>query len=90
MIPLRNWVTPLMMVAFLLTAVTGILMFFGLDIGGEGDSPQSPGTWSWGGAWGHSWFVDPVLPQVVVALTNTAAEGMLGKFTLDVRDAVYA
>ena len=31
MIPLRDWVTPLMIGAFLLTAVTGILMFFELD-----------------------------------------------------------
>jgi len=52
-------------------------------------TPQSPGTWSWGGAWGHSWFVDPERRLVVVALTNTAVEGMSGKFTTDVRDAVY-
>jgi uncharacterized protein involved in cysteine biosynthesis len=31
MIPFDNWVTPLMMGAFLLTAVTGILMFFEVD-----------------------------------------------------------
>jgi CubicO group peptidase (beta-lactamase class C family) len=52
-------------------------------------TPQSPGTWSWGGVWGHSWFVDPERRLVVVAFTNTAVEGMSGKFTTDIRDAVY-
>jgi CubicO group peptidase (beta-lactamase class C family) len=52
-------------------------------------TPQSLGTWAWGGAWGHSWFVDPMSRLVVVALTNTAVEGMSGKFPTDVRDAVY-
>jgi CubicO group peptidase (beta-lactamase class C family) len=23
-------------------------------------TPQSPGTFGWGGVWGHTWFVDPV------------------------------
>lgn len=52
-------------------------------------TPQSPGTWNWGGVYGHSWFVDPVKRITVVALTNTALEGMWGKFTTDLRDAVY-
>jgi CubicO group peptidase (beta-lactamase class C family) len=52
-------------------------------------SPQSAGTFQWGGAYGHSWFVDPTRRVTVVALTNTAFEGMSGKFTLEVRDAVY-
>jgi CubicO group peptidase (beta-lactamase class C family) len=52
-------------------------------------TPQSPGTWQWGGVYGHSWFVDPARKLTVVALTNTALEGMWGKFTTDVRDAVY-
>jgi CubicO group peptidase (beta-lactamase class C family) len=52
-------------------------------------TPQLQGTWSWGGAWGHSWFVDPERRLVVVALTNTAVEGMSGKFPVDIRDAVY-
>ena len=54
------------------------------------NTPQAQGTWTWGGVWGHSWFVDPSRKLVVVALTNTAIEGMLGKFSTDVRDAVYA
>lgn len=53
-------------------------------------SPQSSGTWSWGGVWGHSWFVDSKQRLVVVALTNTAIEGMMGRFPGLVRDAVYA
>jgi len=53
-------------------------------------TPQSPGTWLWGGVYGHSWFVDPKRGITVVAFTNTALEGMWGRFTTDVRDAVYA
>ena len=53
-------------------------------------SPQSAGTWTWGGAWGRNWFVDPARRLVVVSLTNTAIEGMMGEFTRLVRDAVYA
>ncbi|MCY1015751.1 serine hydrolase [Pyxidicoccus sp. MSG2] len=53
-------------------------------------SPQSAGTWQWGGAYGHSWFVDPRRNLTVVALTNTALEGMSGAFPVAVRDAVYA
>lgn len=52
-------------------------------------TPQSAGTWQWGGVYGHSWFVDPEKKLTVVALTDTALEGMWGKFTTDVRDAVY-
>jgi CubicO group peptidase (beta-lactamase class C family) len=52
-------------------------------------TPQSIGTWQWGGVYGHSWFVDPAQKLTVVAFTNTALEGMWGKFTTDLRDAVY-
>lgn len=54
------------------------------------NTPQSTGTLAWGGVYGHSWFVDPQRRLTVVALTNTAIEGMLGEFTIDLRDAVYA
>lgn len=53
-------------------------------------TPQSAGTFQWGGAYGHSWFVDPARGLTVVALTNTAIEGMSGQFPKDIRDAVYA
>lgn len=53
-------------------------------------TPQSHGTLAWGGVYGHSWFVDPARKLSVVALTNTALEGMSGEFAIDLRDAVYA
>lgn len=52
-------------------------------------SPESVGTWRWGGAYGHSWFVDRKQGISVVALTNTLYEGMSGQFVNDLRDAVY-
>jgi CubicO group peptidase (beta-lactamase class C family) len=52
-------------------------------------TPQSAGTLYWGGVYGHSWFVDPVKKITVVALTNTALEGMSGKFPGAIREAVY-
>jgi CubicO group peptidase (beta-lactamase class C family) len=51
-------------------------------------SPQSAGTWYWGGVYGHSWFVDPGRKVTVVALTNTALEGMSGKFPTALRNVV--
>lgn len=54
-----------------------------------GLTPQAAGTLQWGGVYGHSWFVDPVNQLSVVALTNTAFEGMSGRFVMDIRDAVY-
>lgn len=53
-------------------------------------TPQSPGTFGWGGVWGHSWFVDPVRRLSVVSLTNTALEGMMGRYIRELRDAIYA
>jgi len=52
-------------------------------------TPQAPGTLQWNGAYGHKWFIDPANELSVVALTNTAFEGMIGRFTVDVRNAVY-
>jgi CubicO group peptidase (beta-lactamase class C family) len=54
------------------------------------NTPQSAGTFTWGGAYGHSWFVDPERRLTVVALTDTAVEGMSGQFPTAIRDAVYA
>jgi CubicO group peptidase (beta-lactamase class C family) len=53
-------------------------------------TPQSPGTWSWGGVWGHTWFLDPVKQISLVSLTNTALEGMIGRYVRELRDAVYS
>ena len=52
-------------------------------------TPQASGTLQWNGAYGHKWFIDPAHELTVVALTNTAFEGMIGRFTVDVRNAVY-
>ncbi|QRK13785.1 beta-lactamase family protein [Archangium violaceum] len=53
-------------------------------------TPQSVGTWQWGGAYGHYWFVDPKQRLSVVVMTNTAIEGLPGAFPAAIRDAVYA
>ncbi|SFD31982.1 serine hydrolase domain-containing protein [Pragia fontium] len=53
------------------------------------DSPQSPGTISWGGVYGHNWFIDFEQSLSVVILTNTAPEGLFGEFVQDIRDRVY-
>lgn len=54
--------------------------------------PETAGTWRWGGAYGHSWWVDPIERLTVVAFTNTALEGMSagGRFPADLSRAVYA
>lgn len=52
--------------------------------------PYSRGTIQWGGVYGHSWFVDREKAITVVMLTNTAPEGLFGRYATDVRDAVYA
>ncbi len=53
-------------------------------------TPQSAGTFYWGGAHGNTWFVDPLRELSFVGLTNTAVEGVDGRFPRDVRDAIYA
>ena len=52
-------------------------------------TPQRRGTWLWGGVYGHSWFVDPEAQVSSVLLTTTALEGMMGRLTVDLRNAVY-
>jgi CubicO group peptidase (beta-lactamase class C family) len=47
-----------------------------------------PGCLSWGGIYGHSWILDPVRHRCVVALTNTAVEGMNGKFAARIAHAM--
>jgi CubicO group peptidase (beta-lactamase class C family) len=53
-------------------------------------SPQSWGTFGWGGVWGHSWFIDPARRLSVVSLSNTALEGMMGRYVRDLRDTICA
>jgi CubicO group peptidase (beta-lactamase class C family) len=53
-------------------------------------TPQSRGTFQWGGVWGHTWFIDPERRITLVSLTNTALEGMAGRYVRDLRGAIYA
>jgi CubicO group peptidase (beta-lactamase class C family) len=53
-------------------------------------TPQTPGSWTWGGVYGNAWFVDPTEELSVVIITNTAIAGMTGVFPDAIRDAVYA
>ena len=53
-------------------------------------TPQSAGTLTWGGVYGHNWFIDPQRRVAVAALTNTALEGMNGAFPSALRDAIYS
>jgi CubicO group peptidase (beta-lactamase class C family) len=53
-------------------------------------TPLSEGTWQWGGVYGHYWFVDPVRRLTVVSLTNTAVEGMGGRYPAGLTAAVCA
>jgi CubicO group peptidase (beta-lactamase class C family) len=52
-------------------------------------SPSSAGTLSWGGVYGHTWFLDRAAALSMVALTNTALEGDSGAFRDDIRAAAY-
>ncbi|MBS4075612.1 beta-lactamase family protein [Ameyamaea chiangmaiensis] len=52
-------------------------------------APLSPGSFSWGGAYGHSWFVDRALGLSVVMLSNTTFAGMTGPYPDAVRDAFF-
>jgi CubicO group peptidase (beta-lactamase class C family) len=53
------------------------------------DSPLHVGSYEWGGAYGNSWWVDPQEKVTAVILTNTAIEGMSGRFPEEVKAAVY-
>jgi CubicO group peptidase (beta-lactamase class C family) len=52
--------------------------------------PCRPGTWAWGGIYGHQWYVDPATGLTIVIFTNTALEGCVGAFPKDIFRAVYA
>jgi len=53
-------------------------------------TPQSAGTLTWGGVYGHNWFIDPKRRLSVVSLSNTALEGMNGAFPGQLRNAIYS
>ena len=52
-------------------------------------TPVSSGTVLWGGAYGHTWWIDPTAKLSVVLLTNTAFEGMMGRLVGDLQHAIY-
>lgn len=43
-------------------------------------SPLSPGSWGWGGVYGHQWRVDHERRMVILSFSNTAVEGCNGAF----------
>ncbi len=51
--------------------------------------PQGVGTWKWGGVYGHHWYIDPQNGLTVVALSNTALEGMVGGFVTELTESIY-
>ncbi len=53
-------------------------------------TPHTPGSYQWGGAYGSHWFVDPARKLTFVVLTNTAIAGMAGEFPNQLRDAIYS
>ena len=55
----------------------------------QAQSPLSVGSYRWQGVYGNTFWVDPQKQLCVVALTNTAMEGMLGEFPSQVQQAVY-
>lgn len=71
----------------------GVAFGFGLSVVTDpavAQTPQSAGTFAWGGVYGHSWFVDPANRLTVVIMTNTAVEGVYGRFPGQIRDSLYA
>lgn len=56
---------------------------------GPTGSPRPAGGFGWGGVHGTHCFADPESGTSAVALTNTALEGMLGRFPADLEHAVH-
>lgn len=54
-----------------------------VDPAAEG-SPLSAGSISWGGVYGHNWAIDLERNLTIVSCTNTALEGMWGRFPAEV------
>lgn len=49
--------------------------------------PYAPGSWNWGGLYGHSWLVDPVNRLTFVSFTNVAADD--GGLAPEIYSALY-
>ncbi|MFV2086280.1 serine hydrolase domain-containing protein [Micromonospora sp. LOL_021] len=56
----------------------------------EAESIRPTGSYGWGGVYGTNSFVDPAAAISVVALTNTALEGLFGSYVNEVEAAVYS
>lgn len=52
-------------------------------------TPLSPGSFTWGGVYGHQWTVDRARGISIVMLSNTALAGMAGAYPDAVVRAVY-
>jgi CubicO group peptidase (beta-lactamase class C family) len=57
---------------------------------GRAAGPERAGAFKGSGGYGHTWFVDRELGIAAVALTNSAPEGVRGRFASEIRDAIYA
>ncbi|MGO7335714.1 serine hydrolase domain-containing protein [Rhizobium leguminosarum] len=53
------------------------------------DVPMSTGSMTWGGVYGHYWFIDPVEGISAAIMSNTAVEGCLGTYPRDISRAIY-
>ncbi|MFS8048771.1 serine hydrolase domain-containing protein [Rhizobium sp. BR 314] len=53
------------------------------------DVPMSKGSITWGGVYGHNWFVDPMEGISAAIMSNTAVEGCLGTYPRDIARAIY-
>jgi CubicO group peptidase (beta-lactamase class C family) len=56
---------------------------------GAAHEPSKPGTITWGGVYGHSWWVDPASGLSIILMTNTSFEGMSGNLPRELVAAVY-
>ena len=53
------------------------------------DVPMSKGSITWGGVYGHNWFIDPMEGISAAIMSNTAVEGCLGTYPRDIARAIY-
>lgn len=53
------------------------------------DVPMSKGSMTWGGVYGHNWFIDPVEGISAAIMSNTAVEGCSGTYPRDITRAIY-
>lgn len=51
--------------------------------------PMSKGSITWGGVYGHNWFIDPVEGISAAIMSNTAVEGCLGTYPGDIAREIY-